>query len=116
MHAGRERALLQVAVAVGCLVPITAGIIGVWLGPKMVMGPESLVLPDLDSHFRYLSGLLLGIGACFAFCIQKSSGDRICSRFWERSYSSEVWRAFSPSLIRAFPVHRTCSALSWSSP
>ncbi len=25
--------------------------------------------PDLDSHFRYLSGLLFGIGLCFAVCV-----------------------------------------------
>ena len=69
MHADRERLLLQVAVALGCLVPLTAGAMGVWLGPEIVIEREAPVLPDLASHFRYLSGLLLGIGACFAYCI-----------------------------------------------
>ena len=69
MNVGQQRLLLQVAVAIGCLVPLVAGALGVWLGPEMVVGEGSLVPPNLDSHFRYLSGLLFGIGACFAFCI-----------------------------------------------
>jgi len=56
-----ERRLLRVAVAMGSLVAIGAGGAGVWLGSRMLesgaAGPS-----DLDSHFRYLSGLLLAIG------------------------------------------------------
>jgi hypothetical protein len=56
-----ERRALQMAVAIGSLVPLGAGAAGMALGPRMlgagVVGPG-----DLDSHFRYLSGLLLGIG------------------------------------------------------
>lgn len=50
-----EKRLLQAAVIVGSLVPIAAGLSGVWQGPRT----GDL---DLDSHFRYLSGLLLAIG------------------------------------------------------
>jgi hypothetical protein len=58
-----ERRLLQIAVAVCSLVPILAGGAGVLLGPGLVHGAAG---PELDSHFRYLSGLLLGIGLFYA--------------------------------------------------
>jgi hypothetical protein len=54
---------LQAAVAVCGLVPVGAGMAGMLLGPEMMPGPEATV--SLDSHFRYLSGLLLGIGLAF---------------------------------------------------
>lgn len=50
-------------VATLSLVPITAGGAGVVLGPALV--PGAVGPADLDSHFRYLSGLLLGIGLAF---------------------------------------------------
>jgi hypothetical protein len=65
-----ERRLLQIAIALACLVPLFAGGAGVLGGPAMVKGiaaGEAGI--DLDSHFRYLSGLLLGIGIGFAACI-----------------------------------------------
>ncbi|MBV9784615.1 MAG: DUF4345 domain-containing protein [Acidisphaera sp.] len=52
----------QAAVVVGGLVPVGAGLAGVLLGPAMVGAPDP---GDLDSHFRYLSGLLLAIGLAF---------------------------------------------------
>ena len=65
-----EKRTLQIAVALACLVPISAGAAGVLLGPRMV---EFGLLPasDLDSHFRYLSGLLLAIGFGFAATIPR---------------------------------------------
>ena len=59
----RERAWLQATVAVLSLVPITAGAAGLLLGPGLVGGPAGV--PDLASHFAYLSGLLLGLGLGF---------------------------------------------------
>jgi hypothetical protein len=58
---------LQLAVAIGGLVPVAAGLAGVLLGPRMAGGIASqMALPvPLDSHFRYLSGLLFGIGLAF---------------------------------------------------
>ena len=59
--------LLQIAVALGGLVPVSAGLAGILLGPSMV-GVSVAGLHDaiaLDSHYRYLSGLLLGIGLAF---------------------------------------------------
>ena len=59
----RERAGLQATVAVLSLVPITAGAAGLLLGPGLAGGPDNI--PDLASHFAYLSGLLLGLGFGF---------------------------------------------------
>lgn len=58
-----ERRLLQVSVALGCLVPIVGGGIGVLYGVAMV--GVGAVPTFADSHFRYLSGLLLAIGLGF---------------------------------------------------
>jgi uncharacterized protein DUF4345 len=60
---GRERRLLQAAVALLALIPIGAGLSGIWLGPAMVRVADAGV--TADSQFRYLSGLLLAIGLCF---------------------------------------------------
>ena len=57
-----ERSLLQLCVAVAGFVPVAAGITGTLLGPKFV---DAVVGVGADSHFRYLSGLLLGIGIGF---------------------------------------------------
>lgn len=64
-----ERRLFQTAVALSCLVPITAGGAGIFAGPEMIRGLAAPYPADLDSHFRYLSGLLLGIGCAFAVCL-----------------------------------------------
>ena len=56
-----ERRLLQAAVLVAGIVPVSAGAAGVILGARMAGGGSI----DLDSHVRYLSGLLLGIGLVF---------------------------------------------------
>ena len=55
--------LLQIAVAICSLVPIAAGGAGLLLGPALVAAAGDR---DLDSTFRYLSGLLLGIGLAYA--------------------------------------------------
>lgn len=60
----REKRLLQAAVLVGGLVPTGSGLAGVLLGPEMA-GSLQGVDAALESHFRYLSGLLLGLGLCF---------------------------------------------------
>jgi|AraplaMF_Col_mMF_1032025.scaffolds.fasta_scaffold00069_12 hypothetical protein len=64
----RSKRLLQAAVAVCCLAPILGGGAGLLLGPAMI-GGASGDARDLDSHFRYLSGLLLGIGLAYAASI-----------------------------------------------
>jgi hypothetical protein len=62
-----ERRVLQIVVAIGSLVPIGAGLAGVVLGPAMV--DVAGAPAGADSHFRYLSGLLLGIGIAYAAAI-----------------------------------------------
>ncbi|HEX4736991.1 MAG TPA: DUF4345 domain-containing protein [Allosphingosinicella sp.] len=57
--------------AVGCLVPLAAGTAGIMEGATLLKGVHAPVPTDLNSHFRYLSGLLLGVGIGFAACIPK---------------------------------------------
>ena len=64
-----QRRLLQAAIAAACLVPISAGTLSLIEGPSFLSGVEDPVPVDLDSHYRYLSGLLLGLGLAFASCI-----------------------------------------------
>lgn len=59
-----SKTALQIFVAIGGIVPVAAGLAGIVLGPGMVPGTDILPVP-LDSHFRYLSGLLLGIGLAY---------------------------------------------------
>jgi hypothetical protein len=63
MVIARERKLLQQAVGFAALVPVSAGLYGVLFGHSLT--GDTGVSPSADSHFRYLSGLLLGIGLCF---------------------------------------------------
>jgi hypothetical protein len=59
----RERRLLQRVVAVAALVPVLSGLSGVVFG--FALTGDRTMSVSADSHFRYLSGLLLGIGLCF---------------------------------------------------
>jgi hypothetical protein len=54
--------LLRAAVGLGGLVPVSAGLAGVLLGPAMLGEAAGT---SADSHHRYLSGLLLGVGLGF---------------------------------------------------
>jgi len=65
-----ERLALQIAVALGSIVPIGAGGAGMLLGPR-ILGAAAVGSTDLDSHFRYLSGLLLAIGLGYASTIPR---------------------------------------------
>jgi len=71
MEKYRERRFLQVAVALVSLVPVSAGLAGVLEGPDMIRGRLPAGNVDLESHFRYLSGVLLGIGLAFAVAVPK---------------------------------------------
>ena len=62
-----EKRILQAIIAIACLVPLSAGSTGVLRGAAwLAHGP---VATDLDSHFRYISGIFLGVGIAFATCI-----------------------------------------------
>lgn len=62
----RERTLLQAAVALTCMLPLSAGTIGVLRGAAWLQVAPTV---SLDSHFRYLSGLFLVMGLGFVSCI-----------------------------------------------
>lgn len=57
-----ERRLLQTAVALGACVPVFAGAAGMMFGPGILADGVTV---SLDSHFRYLSGILCAIGITF---------------------------------------------------
>ena len=63
MSPSLERTLLRLAVGIFALIPISAGIAGIWLGAAMTGGNVGDIA--LDSHVRYLSGILLAIGLAF---------------------------------------------------
>ncbi len=65
-----EARALRFAVALACMVPIAAGAAGMALGPRLLRS-DAVASSDLDSHFRYLSGLLLAIGLAFASTIPR---------------------------------------------
>jgi hypothetical protein len=66
--ASNERRALQIAVAIASLVPIAGGAAGIIFGPLLV-DERTAYTADLDSHFRYLSGILLGIGFAYATAV-----------------------------------------------
>jgi hypothetical protein len=63
-HVATARRALQIVVAFFALVPILAGLAGIFHGPEMVNG-ISITNASMDSHYRYLSGLLMGVGLGF---------------------------------------------------
>jgi hypothetical protein len=58
----RERKLLQQSVAIAATLPVAIGLYGVLFGQALTGDAVSI---SAESHFRFLSGLLLGIGLCF---------------------------------------------------
>jgi hypothetical protein len=68
-----SRRALQIAIAVAGIVPVGAGLAGMLMGPALTgLGAHDAAQQaavSLDSHFRYLSGLLLGVGIVFWACI-----------------------------------------------
>jgi len=66
-----ERLLLQGATALACLVPLSMGAFSVLRSADILRGVSPPLPIDLDSHFRYLSGILLGIGLIFLVSIPR---------------------------------------------
>jgi hypothetical protein len=60
----REAIALRATVAIAGIVPVGAGLAGMLRGAAMLGGHPAANL-TLDSHLRYLSGLLLAIGLGF---------------------------------------------------
>jgi hypothetical protein len=63
-----ERRLLQCVIGVLAAVPVLAGLNGVLSGPALLAVKEPWPV-DLDSHFRFLSGVFLAIGIAWYSCI-----------------------------------------------
>ncbi len=63
-----EKRLLQAVVAVACLLPLVVGGQGIVHGPAP-FGHLATVPIDLDSHFRYISGIFFATGLGFLSCI-----------------------------------------------
>ena len=72
-----ERGVLQGVVGVLAMVPVLAGTAGLVAGPGFV-GIDPPWSGDLDSHFRYLSGLLLALGLAWWSCVPEieTKGER----------------------------------------
>ena len=64
-HLGEKR-WLQAAMMIGCMVPLSGGLLGLMHGAGMVGSVDDVTL---NSHVRYLSGLLLGVGLGFVSSI-----------------------------------------------
>jgi uncharacterized BrkB/YihY/UPF0761 family membrane protein len=62
-----EKRLLQGFAALACLVPLSMGSVSIVRGAAWLN--HGTVSADLDSHFRYLSGIFLMLGVAFASCI-----------------------------------------------
>ena len=76
-----EKRFLQVTIALGSIVPIGGGLLGILEGADMLGRAGN---PDLASHVRYLSGLLLAIGIAFLSLIpdiemQSTKATLLCS-------------------------------------
>ncbi len=62
MSLARERKLLQQAVGFLAIIPVATGLYGVLFGQALTGDTVSV---SAESHFRFLSGLLLAVGLCF---------------------------------------------------
>lgn len=75
-----SKRLLQCIVSLLGLVPVTVGLYGVIFGPDFLQGTLTPSV-DLDSHFRYLSGIFLGIGLAFYACVSGIERKTLLFRF-----------------------------------
>ena len=75
-----ERLLLQCATALACLVPLSMGSVSVVQSAGVLRGVSPPFPIDLDSHFRYLSGILLAIGLVFLASIPRIETKEIVFR------------------------------------
>lgn len=65
-----ERRALQAIIAMACLVPLVIGGQSVVFGPGF-LGHPPIIPVDLDSHFRYISGIFFALGVAFATCVPR---------------------------------------------
>lgn len=68
MTTATSKRILQAVIAVLGLIPTGSGLAGVVFGPDF-LGLDPPWPADLDSHFRFLSGIFLAVGLGFYSCI-----------------------------------------------
>lgn len=68
MNRAIEKRAFQIVLALVLILPFTAAIAGVVQGPRF-LGHPPVVPTDLDSHFRYVSGLFLAMLVGYASCL-----------------------------------------------
>lgn len=61
-YSAMERIVLQIATAFGALVLLCIGMSGVLLGVQFLHGADN---PMVDSYFRFMSAILVGIGGLY---------------------------------------------------
>lgn len=71
MRRETERRLLQAVTALASIVPLSMGLWSLIWSAAVIKGMEPPFPVDLDSHYRYLSGLLFGIGLMFVASIPR---------------------------------------------
>lgn len=68
MNPAAEKRLLQIAVACALPLSVVVAIRSIAIGPGWI-GHTGTVPTDLDSHFRYLSGIFMAMLIGYASCI-----------------------------------------------
>jgi len=68
MTAWPEKKLLQAIVSVLAITPVLVGLAGIVIGPAFLHVERPWPV-DLDSHFRFLSGIFLAIGIAWLTCV-----------------------------------------------
>ena len=68
MTPAAEKRVWQVMLALVMILPFTAAIAGVVEGPAF-LGRPPVIPTDLDSHFRYVSGIFLAMLVFYVSCI-----------------------------------------------
>ena len=63
-----EKRCLQIVVAIACFVPLSVGGASILHGPGF-LGHPPVIPTDLDSHFRYISGIFFALGLGFVSCV-----------------------------------------------
>lgn len=63
-----EKRILQAIVALACVVPLVTGGLSILRGAAWMAHGHAVPI-DLDSHFRYISGIFFAVGVAFVSCV-----------------------------------------------
>ena len=104
MNAQAEKRLLQAVMALTLPLPFSAALAGVIGGPNF-LGHPPVIPADLDSHFRYVSGLFLAMLLLFASCIpnveQKGARLRVLGAMVILGGTARLWSLASVGMPSA---------------